>query len=46
MSEAHDMLVEEVGSIRSDLADIEKRVDALEDVESPHQVKALKIPHN
>lgn len=33
MSEAHDMLVEEVGSIRNDLAEIEKRVDALEDAE-------------
>lgn len=33
MSEEHDMLVEELGSIRSDLTDIEKRVDALEDVE-------------
>lgn len=33
MSEEHDMLVEELGSIRSDLTGIEKRVDALEDVE-------------
>ena len=33
MSEEHDMLVEELGSIRSDLTNIEKRVDALEDVE-------------
>ena len=33
MSEAHDMLVDEVGSIRSDLAEIERRVDALEDAE-------------
>ena len=33
MSEEHDMLVEELGSIRSDLTDIEKRVDALEDAE-------------
>lgn len=33
MSEEHDMLVEELGSIRSDITGIEKRVDALEDVE-------------
>lgn len=33
MSEEHDMLVEELGSIRSDITDIEKRVDALEDAE-------------
>lgn len=33
MSEEHDMLVEELGSIRSDLTGIEKRVDALEDAE-------------
>ena len=33
MSEENDRIVDEVGSIRSDLTDIEKRVDALEDVE-------------
>ena len=33
MSAANDMLVEEVGSLRNDLAEIEKRVDALEDAE-------------
>lgn len=33
MSEEHDMLVEELGSIRNDLTDIEKRVDALEDAD-------------
>lgn len=33
MSEEYDRIVDEVGSIRSDLTDIKKRVDALEDVE-------------
>ena len=33
MSEEHDRIVDEVGSIRSDLTDIEKRVDSLEDAE-------------